>query len=309
MRSWCVANRQSEVLQVFLRRRSFVSALPFTGFMCQASSMLWWIEPRVSEYAMITGFFSSNPHARVCTEDLSVWLNGLHWHPSHALLSSLLPPSSWQIDPLEMDADMHSLEGTNWLLDQRDSSRRPVSTKYETTIFWGRIPSAHPLPSCPLSPPSTSSLHPCIQFCIHLHTYMQARCLLTVMVKHPSGLPTPAPSSDLPSDPCQPLFPPWHTFQWLSLIASLACCLCGQWWSLGTDDTPPPPTDVVLQWPCSLNQTASPSSSSSSWWFTSASKFIFIRRLHLFFLFLSWHVKIIWFNFPNGATLVRKKTF
>ncbi|XP_023143363.1 ankyrin repeat and SAM domain-containing protein 1A isoform X5 [Amphiprion ocellaris] len=39
------------------------------------------------------------------------------------------------IDPLEMDADMHSLGSTTWLLDQRDSNRRPVSTKYETTIF------------------------------------------------------------------------------------------------------------------------------------------------------------------------------
>lgn len=47
-----------------------------------------------------------------------------------------------------------------------------------------------------------------LKFCIHSHTYMQARCLLTVMVKHPSGLPTPAPSSDLPSDPYQPPFPP-----------------------------------------------------------------------------------------------------
>ncbi|KAF0034629.1 hypothetical protein F2P81_012387 [Scophthalmus maximus] len=40
-----------------------------------------------------------------------------------------------EIDPLEMDADMHSLGSTTWLLDQRDSNRRPVSTKYETTIF------------------------------------------------------------------------------------------------------------------------------------------------------------------------------
>ncbi|XP_034061623.1 ankyrin repeat and SAM domain-containing protein 1A isoform X5 [Gymnodraco acuticeps] len=39
------------------------------------------------------------------------------------------------MDPLEMDADMHSMGSTTWLLDQRDSHRRPVSTKYETTIF------------------------------------------------------------------------------------------------------------------------------------------------------------------------------
>lgn len=114
---------------------------------------------------------TSNPHTCVWAEDLSVWLNGLHWHPSDTLLSSLLPPSSWQIDPLEMDADMHSLEGTNWLLDRRDSSRRPVSRKYETTIFWGRIPTADPLPSCPLSPPSTSSLHPQVLYPL---TYLHA---------------------------------------------------------------------------------------------------------------------------------------
>ncbi|KAF6731714.1 hypothetical protein FQA47_020706 [Oryzias melastigma] len=34
--------------------------------------------------------------------------------------------------------------------------------------------------------------------------YMRAPCLLTVMVKHPSGLPTPAPSFALPSNPHQP---------------------------------------------------------------------------------------------------------
>ncbi|XP_055773083.1 ankyrin repeat and SAM domain-containing protein 1A isoform X1 [Salvelinus fontinalis] len=40
-----------------------------------------------------------------------------------------------QIDPLEMDADMQSLGSTTWLFNQRDSNKRPVSTKYETTIF------------------------------------------------------------------------------------------------------------------------------------------------------------------------------
>ncbi|XP_038824958.1 ankyrin repeat and SAM domain-containing protein 1A [Salvelinus namaycush] len=39
------------------------------------------------------------------------------------------------IDPLEMDADMQSLGSTTWLFNQRDSNKRPVSTKYETTIF------------------------------------------------------------------------------------------------------------------------------------------------------------------------------
>ncbi|XP_064824761.1 ankyrin repeat and SAM domain-containing protein 1A-like isoform X4 [Oncorhynchus masou masou] len=39
------------------------------------------------------------------------------------------------IDPLEMDADMQSLGSATWLFNQRDSNKRPVSTKYETTIF------------------------------------------------------------------------------------------------------------------------------------------------------------------------------
>nr|XP_057911791.1 ankyrin repeat and SAM domain-containing protein 1A isoform X2 [Doryrhamphus excisus] len=46
--------------------------------------------------------------------------------PSFLPLHSVSP--GVQIDPLEMDADMHSLGSTSWLLDQRDSNRRPVST-------------------------------------------------------------------------------------------------------------------------------------------------------------------------------------
>uniref|UniRef100_A0A3P8U5V2 Ankyrin repeat and sterile alpha motif domain containing 1A n=1 Tax=Amphiprion percula TaxID=161767 RepID=A0A3P8U5V2_AMPPE len=53
--------------------------------------------------------------------------------PSFLPLHSVSP--GVQIDPLETDADMHSLGSTTWLLDQRNSNRRPVSTKYETTIF------------------------------------------------------------------------------------------------------------------------------------------------------------------------------
>ncbi|XP_067359590.1 ankyrin repeat and SAM domain-containing protein 1A isoform X4 [Channa argus] len=53
--------------------------------------------------------------------------------PSFLPLHSVSP--GVQIDPLEMEADMQSLGSTTWLLDQRDSNRRPVSTKYETTIF------------------------------------------------------------------------------------------------------------------------------------------------------------------------------
>ncbi|XP_053723314.1 ankyrin repeat and SAM domain-containing protein 1A isoform X4 [Synchiropus splendidus] len=47
--------------------------------------------------------------------------------PSFLPLHSVSP--GVQIDPLEMEADMHSLGGsTTWLLDHRDSNRRPVST-------------------------------------------------------------------------------------------------------------------------------------------------------------------------------------
>ncbi|XP_054639528.1 ankyrin repeat and SAM domain-containing protein 1A isoform X3 [Dunckerocampus dactyliophorus] len=46
--------------------------------------------------------------------------------PSFLPLHSVSP--GVQIDPLEMDADMHSLGSTSWLLDQRDINRRPVST-------------------------------------------------------------------------------------------------------------------------------------------------------------------------------------
>ncbi|KAK2861774.1 hypothetical protein Q5P01_001307 [Channa striata] len=46
--------------------------------------------------------------------------------PSFLPLHSVSP--GVQIDPLEMDADMQSLGSTTWLLDQRDSNRRPVST-------------------------------------------------------------------------------------------------------------------------------------------------------------------------------------
>ncbi|XP_049427479.1 ankyrin repeat and SAM domain-containing protein 1A isoform X2 [Epinephelus fuscoguttatus] len=44
------------------------------------------------------------------------------------------------IDPLEMDADMQSLGSTTWLLDQRDSHRRPVSTNSPQRSSF-RIPS------------------------------------------------------------------------------------------------------------------------------------------------------------------------
>ncbi|XP_064824759.1 ankyrin repeat and SAM domain-containing protein 1A-like isoform X2 [Oncorhynchus masou masou] len=53
--------------------------------------------------------------------------------PSFLPLHSVSP--GVQIDPLEMDADMQSLGSATWLFNQRDSNKRPVSTKYETTIF------------------------------------------------------------------------------------------------------------------------------------------------------------------------------
>ncbi|XP_061793569.1 ankyrin repeat and SAM domain-containing protein 1A isoform X2 [Nerophis lumbriciformis] len=49
-----------------------------------------------------------------------------HCHSCTTHRPSFLPLHS--MDPLETDADMHSLGSTSWLLDQRDSSRRPVST-------------------------------------------------------------------------------------------------------------------------------------------------------------------------------------
>ncbi|XP_029683076.1 ankyrin repeat and SAM domain-containing protein 1A isoform X2 [Takifugu rubripes] len=66
--------------------------------------------------------------------------------PSFLPLHSVSP--GVQIDPLEMDADMHSLEGTNWLLNQRDSSRRPVSTNSPQHSSF-RIPSCELKGSCP----------------------------------------------------------------------------------------------------------------------------------------------------------------
>ncbi|XP_019712760.1 ankyrin repeat and SAM domain-containing protein 1A isoform X1 [Hippocampus comes] len=62
-------------------------------------------------------------HCHTCTTHRPTFL------PLHSVSPGV------QIDPLEMDADMHSLGSTSWLLDQRDANRRPVSTKYETTIF------------------------------------------------------------------------------------------------------------------------------------------------------------------------------
>lgn len=208
-----------------------------------------WIEPWVSVIITWSLDCTSNPHARVWAEDLSVWRIGLHCRSSHALLSSLLPPSPRQIDPLEMDADMQSLGSTTWLLDQRDSNRRPVSTKYETTIFWGRIPTAAPQQPLILisSPPAASS--PLISLShrqTHTHTHrvlytcepvpshcdgiasLRAACSCTLLC--PAQRPTPTS------------YLPWQTLLRLShasptpLAASLACCCCSQWWNPGTDD-------------------------------------------------------------------------
>ncbi|XP_057700909.1 ankyrin repeat and SAM domain-containing protein 1A isoform X3 [Corythoichthys intestinalis] len=55
-------------------------------------------------------------HCHTCTTHRPTFL------PLHSVSPGV------QIDPLEMDADMHSLGSTSWLLDQRDANRRPVST-------------------------------------------------------------------------------------------------------------------------------------------------------------------------------------
>ncbi|XP_077387124.1 ankyrin repeat and sterile alpha motif domain containing 1Ab isoform X2 [Festucalex cinctus] len=55
-------------------------------------------------------------HCHTCTTHRPTFL------PLHSVSPGV------QIDPLEMDADMHSLGSTSWLLEQRDASRRPVST-------------------------------------------------------------------------------------------------------------------------------------------------------------------------------------
>ena len=148
-----------------------------------------WIEPWVSVIITWSLDCTSNPHARVWAEDLSVWRNGLHCRPSHTSSrpSSLPPPR--QIDPLEMDADMQSLGSTTWLLDQRDSNRRPVSTKYETTIFWGRIPTAAPLHPLVLS---LSLLHPVLYLSLsytHSHTHTHTHIYIYIYI-HASPVPS-----------------------------------------------------------------------------------------------------------------------
>ncbi|XP_049590643.1 ankyrin repeat and SAM domain-containing protein 1A isoform X2 [Syngnathus scovelli] len=55
-------------------------------------------------------------HCHTCTTHRPTFL------PLHSVSPGV------QIDPLEMDADMHSLGSTSWLLDQHDANRRPVST-------------------------------------------------------------------------------------------------------------------------------------------------------------------------------------
>lgn len=163
--------------------------------------------------------------------------------------SFLPPPTSpnpklRQMDPLEMDADMHSLGSTTWLLDQRDSNRRPVSTKYETTIFWGRNPNSHSSAPHPRTCPSTP-VH--IQFLkwplTHAHTVhaspVPSHCDGKASLRTANSC---TPSSDLPGDPHQPLYPPWLTVQQLSRASSNTLgqplspfCRCSRW-SSGTDD-------------------------------------------------------------------------
>ncbi|XP_064160487.1 ankyrin repeat and SAM domain-containing protein 1A-like [Anguilla rostrata] len=55
--------------------------------------------------------------------------------PSFLPLRSL-SPTVQLVDPMELEAETHSLGSATWLSDQRDSTKRPINTtKYETTIF------------------------------------------------------------------------------------------------------------------------------------------------------------------------------
>ncbi|TKS70747.1 Ankyrin repeat and SAM domain-containing protein 1A [Collichthys lucidus] len=88
------------------------------------------------------------------------------------------------IDPLEMDADMQSLGSTTWLLDQRETNRRPVSTN---------IPQGCLLLHPPLPCPATH---------INLFTYHD---------KHSCGSPRHPPPGSLPHLLLlHPMAEPWN---------------------------------------------------------------------------------------------------
>lgn len=144
-------------------------------------------------------------HMHLCElKDLTVWRTGARLTPS-SRPSSLPPPR--QIDPLEMDADMQSLGSTTWLLDQRDSNRRPVSTKYETTIFWGRIPTVSCSPRFSLS---HTHIHasPVPSHCDGI-TSLRAACFPLC----PAQWPTPTSSRPPPWHSCSPPVPPQSPWQ------------------------------------------------------------------------------------------------
>lgn len=243
-RNWSVTSRQS-VRHVCLQRLQVkvASICPLWSTCClwmtdhggsAAPIYIWpysvsdiihavdWAFGSVCDSDVITGPRHLIHIARMWAEDLSVWCDGLPLLPV-SRPPFLPPPTSpnpklRQMDPLEMDADMHSLGSTTWLLDQRDSNRRPVSTKYETTIFWGRNPDSHSSAPHPRTCPSTP-VH--VQFLkwplTHTHTVhaspVPSHCDGKASLRTANSC---TPSSDLPGDPHQPLYPPWLTVQQLS---------------------------------------------------------------------------------------------
>lgn len=94
-----------------------------------------------------------------------------------------------QGDIAEQEGDSQSQGSTTWLVDPKES-KRTISTKYETTIFWADPSSSWPgltlLPSlllCAFSlwlspleapPPTSPSFLSCHHLCLHLKTTRSA---------------------------------------------------------------------------------------------------------------------------------------
>lgn len=231
------------------------SAAPINSWPYSVSDIIHavdWAFGSVCDSDVITGLRHLIHIARMWAEDLSVWCDGLPLLPVSrpSFRPSFLPPPTSpnpklrQMDPLEMDADMHSLGSTTWLLDQRDSNRRPVSTKYETTIFWGRNPNSHSSAPHPRTCPSTPVHVEFLKWPLtHAHTVhaspVPSHCDGKASLRTANSC---TPSSDLPGDSHRPLNPPWLTVQQLSRASPNTLgqplspfCRCSRW-STGTDD-------------------------------------------------------------------------